>query len=531
MVSPSFESQKSQNRDRRDRDRPDARREQGPPPVTNSRFAAAAEADRSNRDERDSRDNRGPPPVTNSRFAAAADADRPAFRDDRGPPPVTNSRFAAAADADRSTYRDDRGPPPVTNSRFAAAADADRPAYRDDRGPPPVANSRFAAAAAADEAESHDRDERRKERDSFYNRGDDRDNNRGAMPQNSRFANAAAMDEDYVDREERQRRMNDDRDRDFGDDGDRGGGGYDRGGGGGYDRGGGDRGGDRGGYGGRDGGRDRGRDDYDRRGGGGGPFGGSDSRQSGGYESAPRRSRVDDLLKPKAPVVADNILKPPDVKNLDPAHADNVLMMPAKALSKDRDADVLAPPKKKAAEKEEPTAKEEAAPAVDAANEAELLKEFASGNKKGDELKAWCDANRVQLPSVKKLVFHMLTEQEKLNPDPDCAWAEPTKFGAAILSLVADDIVSQMQVLWGIQMYCDKLGFPKLNDEYVAQSMFRAMYKFDLAEADSFTEWKEDESDEHEQGKMKAIIQTVDWFNWLEEDDEEEEEYGEDYEE
>jgi hypothetical protein len=63
--------------------------------------------------------------------------------------------------------------------------------------------------------------------------------------------------------------------------------------------------------------------------------------------------------------------------------------------------------------------------------------------------------------------------------------------------------------------------------------MFRAMYKCDLAESDAFAEWKEDESDEHEPGKMKAVIQTVDWFLWLEEDvdDGDEEEYDEEYEE
>ena len=463
--------------------------------MTNSRFAAAAEADRSNRDDRD-----------------------------RGPPPVANSRFAAAADADRPAFRDDRGPPPVANSRFAAAADADRPAFRDDRGPPPVANSRFAAAAMASEEDNHDRDARRQERDSFYNRGDDRNDNRGALQQNSRFAAAAAMDEDYVDRDERQRRMEQDRfEQDNRGHDDRGGGGG-RYGGRDDDRGGGGGGGGR--YGGRDddrggdraGGRFGGaREDHGRRDGGGRDF---PDRPASQYESGPRRSRVDDLLKPKAPVVADNILKAPDIAKLDPTHADNVLVMPTKALSKDaKEAAVEKPIKAEpVVEKEEP-----AAPVVDAAAQAEFLDEFASAKKLGDDLKSWCDERRVQLPSVKKLVFQMLTEREKLNPDPDCSWAEPSKFGAALLSLVGDDIVNQMQVLWGIQMYCDKLGFPKLNDEYVVQSMFRAMYKFDLAEADAFMEWKEDESDDHEQGKMKAVIQTVDWFNWLEEDDEEEE--------
>ena len=54
--------------------------------------------------------------------------------------------------------------------------------------------------------------------------------------------------------------------------------------------------------------------------------------------------------------------------------------------------------------------------------------------------------------------------------------------------------------------------------------MFRSMYKYDLAEAEAFDAWKEDESEAHEKGKMTAVMQTVDWFNWLEEDDEEEDE-------
>ena len=63
--------------------------------------------------------------------------------------------------------------------------------------------------------------------------------------------------------------------------------------------------------------------------------------------------------------------------------------------------------------------------------------------------------------------------------------------------------------------------------------MFRSMYKYDLAEAEAFDEWKEDESDMYESSKPKTLIQTMNWFEWLEaedesgedeEDDEEEEE-------
>jgi hypothetical protein len=76
--------------------------------------------------------------------------------------------------------------------------------------------------------------------------------------------------------------------------------------------------------------------------------------------------------------------------------------------------------------------------------------------------------------------------------------------------------------------FCNDIGFPKVNDENLVQAIFRGMYKYDLADSDAFDVWKEDMSPEHDVGKGKAIIQTMDWFNWLEEDDEEDEE--EDYE-
>ena len=147
------------------------------------------------------------------------------------------------------------------------------------------------------------------------------------------------------------------------------------------------------------------------------------------------------------------------------------------------------------------------------------MAEFTSGNKLGEDLKAWVEENCPSLPSVNQLVFNLLVEREKLNPDPECAWAEAENFGAALLTLVKDDTLSQMEVLWGIQFYCDKMGFPKLNNEYIVQAMFRSAYKFDLAEDDAFAEWKDDETEAFEKGKIKAIIQTVEWFNWLAEAD------------
>jgi len=381
----------------------------------------------------------------------------------------------------------------VANSRFAAVAleaEEKRPPPRDDRGPPPVANSRFAAAAKMAEAESTEREERRRERDSFYGRDGDRRGDRDGyesrpLPQNSRFAAAVEADEDYVDREERMQRVEAGRH-------------DDRHGGGRYD----DRGGRfddnrNSGFEGR-GGHDR--DDFEQR------------------RPSPPKSRVDDLLKPKAALPTDNILKIPE-KALSKKHEDNMLAFPPKKKQEER-APVEEEPVSQAVDEED--AKVSLAP-LPSVNSDEVLAEFISGKKLGQDLKQWVEENRVGLPPVEKLVYEMLQEREKLNPDVDCGWADPAKYGAALLSLVEDDILAQMQVLWGVQFYCEKLGFPKLNDESVVQSMFRSMYKYDLAGDEAFAEWKEDESDEHAKGKLNAVIQTVDWFNWLEEDDEEEE--------
>merc|ERR1719145_218104 len=157
--------------------------------------------------------------------------------------------------------------------------------------------------------------------------------------------------------------------------------------------------------------------------------------------------------------------------------------------------------------------------------EGKLLDEFASGERLGDDLASWCAGQGPVLPSVEKLVSRLLSGEGD-EPDPECRWAEPDRHGAALRSLVEDRALEQMQVLWAVQKRCDDLGFPRVDDEHLVQAMFRAMYKHDLAEAGAFDEWKEDESDENARGKMKAVIQTVDWFAWLEE-----EESGDEYEE
>jgi hypothetical protein len=352
-----------------------------------------------------------------------------------------------------------------------------------------MTNSRFAAAAALAEQENMEREQRRAEYTEERKAGGNRFDRGGPpLPQSSRFASAVMADSDYVDREERDRR-----------------------------------------YAERQNERHEGGPREDRR------FGGPrEDRGYGGPRHNPafepekdyfelrkeQNNKVAELLKPKARPVEDNILKIPDKPALH--HEENMLKMPTKEV------------KKETAPAPAPKAKEPEAsvPAPPTKHSEGSLQEFIRGDKQGGELKAWCESQGAALPPVKRLVFSLLSEKEKLNPDINCSWAEPSKFGAAFLSMVEDDLYGQMQILWGIQQYCDSLGFPKLNEEYVVQAMFRAMYKYDLASDDAFQAWKEDESTEHEKGKVTAIIQTVDWFNWLEEDEDEDgEEDEEEYEE
>eukprot|EP01083_Nonionella_stella_P047687 127636_1 len=447
----------------------------------------------------------------------------------------TNSRFAAvAADHEMEREREMK----EREERRAERGYSDRGPPMDMDGPPPMpTNSRFAAAAAdreiERERENRERDERRAER-GYGDRGDRRPpmDNEGPPPvqANSRFAAAVAEREVEREGEERQREeRRAEREQRFAE---RGGGRY-----------GDDRGGDRGGFGddrgnsGRFGGDRGGSGRFGNERGGSGRFG-----RGGGYGG---QQHSEEFLEKTKTV----FIRPELPKHLQPKKQEEpvlpttqgILTLPgedeeaakARIEKKKRDEEEKRLAEQKAAEEaaakkaaEEAAAAEKAAKA--ASIEDDLLKAFADGDKLGADLQKWCEEQGSLLPSVQKLVYSLLTRTQKDSPSTDCEWAEPEKYGAALVSLVGENTLSQVEVLWAIQDFCNDIGFPKVNDENLVQAIFRGMYKYDLADSDAFDVWKEDMSPEHDVGKGKAIIQTMDWFNWLEEDDEEDEE--EDYE-
>eukprot|EP00979_Chaetoceros_neogracilis_P002890 scaffold479_cov123-Chaetoceros_neogracile.AAC.2 len=84
------------------------------------------------------------------------------------------------------------------------------------------------------------------------------------------------------------------------------------------------------------------------------------------------------------------------------------------------------------------------------------------------------------LPSVEKLVYHLLISTQKDDPNPECARAESTNYDAALATLLEENLAGMMEMLFAIQRFCNEIGFPKVGTEGLIQAMFRSVYKFDL---------------------------------------------------
>ena len=206
----------------------------------------------------------------------------------------------------------------------------------------------------------------------------------------------------------------------------------------------------------------------DRMGGGGGGrygdrMGGGRFGRSGGADEFPVLGKG----RANAPIVAPEMPKHLQPKKepepvLPPVEAPLTLpgedeeAAKARIEKKKREAEEKKIAEQKAAEEAAAKKAEEERAAAEAAAkaaslESDLLSAFVSSDKKGDDLKDWCEEQGTLLPSVQKLVFSLLMHSEKKHPNPECPWAEPDQFGSALVSLVEDNTNGQVQVLWGIQ--------------------------------------------------------------------------------
>jgi len=353
-------------------------------------------------------------------MAKLADEEREKMAKSAPPPPpvVQNSRFAAAAaelEAEREQFDRQR-----EERRMMRAAEMD--------GPPPMpVNSRFAAAAADHdverEREMREREERRAERGQRFG---DRNMERGSpmemdapppMPVSSRFAAAVADREIEREREMREREeRRAEREQRFA-----------------------ERGGER--Y-----GDDRG---FGRR-------GDRDRKPSEQFIDKTKtvfvRPELPKHLQPKKK--EEPVLPPVSAPLTLPGEDEEAARARIEKKKKEEEEKRLL--EQKAAEEEAARrAKEEAEAAEKAAKaasiEADLLSKFSSGSTLGDDLRTWCEEQGSLLPSVQKLVFNILSQTQKDNPDPECNWAEPSNYGSALTSIVGDNVLAQVEVLWAIQ--------------------------------------------------------------------------------
>lgn len=102
-------------------------------------------------------------------------------------------------------------------------------------------------------------------------------------------------------------------------------------------------------------------------------------------------------------------------------------------------------------------------------------------------------------------------------------WLNDNQYGLALKYLIKDDQEQQHALLTVLIKHLHKLNFPKVKDTYLVVLLFNKLLTNEIIEVDILLEWKE--SDEDCSGKLKALIQTSEWFLDLLEKLEEESDY------
>ena len=106
--------------------------------------------------------------------------------------------------------------------------------------------------------------------------------------------------------------------------------------------------------------------------------------------------------------------------------------------------------------------------------------------------------------------------------DVSCAWvAQYAPFLAKVLyheELSEDETHDQVMALYAVQRAFDVLGFPVVDDTKLVYAVFMNLFKHDIISDMGFIGWKEDLR-ENVPGRMKALVQTSPFLEWLEEDE------------
>jgi len=96
------------------------------------------------------------------------------------------------------------------------------------------------------------------------------------------------------------------------------------------------------------------------------------------------------------------------------------------------------------------------------------------------------------------------------------------KFKTFLKEFIGSDVISQLEAIYVLQIYCHENQFPK----EMLLRLFIIFYNMELVDEDVFLQWKEDINETYP-GKGKALFQVNNWLQWLETADEEEDEVEE----
>jgi hypothetical protein len=137
---------------------------------------------------------------------------------------------------------------------------------------------------------------------------------------------------------------------------------------------------------------------------------------------------------------------------------------------------------------------------------------------KGDDLCSYIEKLEV-IPTGSVLVSEVLLNLE----DPlSTAWCRKSEYGSAIAMLVSGNTKAQIRALNEIQLYCNKLKFPKVDyaksvSRWLIEVVFELCYTQEVMDHEGFIAWSEDNAEVP--GKINAIVQTTNFIRLLSEHD------------
>jgi hypothetical protein len=94
--------------------------------------------------------------------------------------------------------------------------------------------------------------------------------------------------------------------------------------------------------------------------------------------------------------------------------------------------------------------------------------------------------------------------------DDNFDWLEESEYGLGLKYLVKDKYDQQYAMINVFISHLNKLKFPKVNNTYLVVILFNKLLTKEIVEVDILLDWKD--SDDDCVGKMKALVQTSEWY-------------------